>query len=507
MSQQQPDAMRPAALVTAANFILATRETGYRSTAHAVAELVDNSLQAEATHIAIEVLGGHGHALEIRVTDNGAGMDATTLAAALSFGGSTRFGDRSSLGRYGMGLPNGALSRARRLEVFTWQHGRLLMSSLDVDEIISTGDGLVGPISEVGPLDFLPETPHGTLVRLLRCDRVEWRRPSTLAGHLRKELGRIYRRFLVDGLEVRVNGEPIHAIDPLFLHPQSEPTGGRQFGSTLEYQLSGPTGPGAIELRFSELPIERWHSLTNDEKRRLGVSHAPCVSVVRAGREIDAGWYFMGTKRRENYDDWWRCEVSFEPTLDELFGVTNTKQGITPRPDLVETLAVDCEPVARALNGRVRRTFDMLKAAKPIGAAEQQAARTIGTLPPLPRNSRLPEELAAEFLSDETADVDHGGGPYRILVRDLPTTSAFELLVNGGRLTVILNSGHPLYRDLYGPLALSDAEEDQEFAKRIALALLAAARAEVHVSPARARGEIRRFRQAWADVIATFFNA
>ena len=32
-----------------------------------------------------------------------------------------------------------------------------------------------------------------------------------------------------------------------------------------------------------------------------------------ANREIDFGWFFMGNKRRENYDDWWRCEVKFEP--------------------------------------------------------------------------------------------------------------------------------------------------------------------------------------------------
>ncbi len=28
-------------------------------------------------------------------------------------------------------------------------------------------------------------------------------------------------------------------------------------------------------------------------------------------RESDYGWFFMGPKRKENYDDWWRCEVAF----------------------------------------------------------------------------------------------------------------------------------------------------------------------------------------------------
>src|SRR5205814_2635146 len=129
-------------------------------------------------------------------------------------------------------------------------------------------------------------------------------------------------------------------------------------GERLTYLLESSGRPGKIEVRFAELPVDRWHDLSSEEKRRLGVTNAPCVSVMRAGREIDRGWFFMGGKRRENYDDWWRCEVSFEPELDELFGITHSKQGINPDASLAELLGRDLEPVARALNARVRRTFE-----------------------------------------------------------------------------------------------------------------------------------------------------
>ena len=127
-------------LFDAANFLLATRDSGYRSTAYAVAEFVDNSLQAGATSVAIVVIAAQTsrYPIELLVIDNGAGMDERALARALTFGGSSRFGDRSSLGRYGMGLPNGALSCARRVEVFSWRRGRILMSRLDVDELASS---------------------------------------------------------------------------------------------------------------------------------------------------------------------------------------------------------------------------------------------------------------------------------------------------------------------------------------------------------------------------------
>ena len=154
---------------------MATRDTGYKSTALAVAEFVDNSLQAGAGSVTVDVIptGDDEYPIEVLVTDDGTGMDAATLASALTFGGSSRFDDRSSLGRYGMGLPNGALSRARRVEVYTWQDRRVLTTSLDVDEIVTRERRMLPPVEAISRPSFLPHTPHGTAVRLQRCDRLE----------------------------------------------------------------------------------------------------------------------------------------------------------------------------------------------------------------------------------------------------------------------------------------------------------------------------------------------
>src|SRR3954463_10300860 len=83
-------------------FIQATRDSGYKGTDTAISELVDNSIQARATRIAISVTAkadadDEEKAIEVSVVDNGCGMDPTTLRQALRFGGSTRFGDRRGL--------------------------------------------------------------------------------------------------------------------------------------------------------------------------------------------------------------------------------------------------------------------------------------------------------------------------------------------------------------------------------------------------------------------------
>lgn len=495
-------------LVDPAHFLLATRDSGYKTTALAVAELIDNSLQAGARHIEVAVVATSDakFPLEVRVTDDGAGMDPKLLADALKFGGSSRFDDRSSLGRYGMGLPNGALSRARRVEVYSWRAGVLNYCYLDVDELVERRRRSLPPVAAVERPVFVPQTVSGTTVRLLRCDRLEYRRASTLAQRLTEDLGRIYRVFLVDNLDLTINGEPVAAVDPLFLDRAGRTAGARPFGDVLRYRLPAGPGTGEVEVRFTELPVERWHVLSTDDKRRMGITNAPCVSVLRAGREIDRGWFFMGSKRRENYDDWWRCEVRFDPALDELFGITHSKQAITPSRDLLDVLTPDLEPIGRALNSRVRQRFELVKVATPLTAAERQAARAHALLPALPRRSDQLSPEVDELLA-LLADGITDGRPYHLAVSDLPTTAAFEARLHHGRLVVALNSRHPLYRDLYGPLAVSDVQRDQDVATRVALTVLAAARAELLGARRSNRDEVRRFRQAWSDVLATFLNA
>src|SRR6185436_7794970 len=82
----KPDA---ASIVASENFILATRDTGYRSVTAAVAELVDNALQANAKSIQVVVRDERidsGRGITLAVLDDGHGMPANTLQRALQFG-------------------------------------------------------------------------------------------------------------------------------------------------------------------------------------------------------------------------------------------------------------------------------------------------------------------------------------------------------------------------------------------------------------------------------------
>src|SRR5215470_7760664 len=101
-------------IVSLDHFIQATRDSGYKGTATALAELIDNAYEAGATDVDIHIARSSGDQFTIAVNDNGRGMPPTVLQLALQFGGSTRFNSRKGTGRYGMGLPNSSLSSARR---------------------------------------------------------------------------------------------------------------------------------------------------------------------------------------------------------------------------------------------------------------------------------------------------------------------------------------------------------------------------------------------------------
>ena len=198
------------------------RDSGYKNTAYALAELIDNSQQANASLIEVICIEQHETVdgrerlklAKIGVLDNGDGMDAATLQMALQFGNGTRLNDRTGIGRFGIGLPNASISQAARLDVWSWQNGpdNALHTFLDVEEV------------ESGATECVPEPTHnplpdswrwlseelgdsGTLVVWSKLDthRLTWKRARSTLANTERLVGRIYRRFIRDhSLEIRL---------------------------------------------------------------------------------------------------------------------------------------------------------------------------------------------------------------------------------------------------------------------------------------------------------------
>ena len=371
--------------------ITAMRDSGYKNTAYAIAELIDNSIQAGAA--VVEILCIERRELvykrerrrlcRIAVLDDGSGMDVGTLRMALQFGNGTRLNDRTGIGRFGMGLPNASISQAGRVSVWSWQNGpdNSIMTFIDLRRISSGAMREVpAPTYEPVPDEWRVLSDHfgktGTLVVWSELDvaRLTWKSALHTLHNTERIVGRVYRRFIADDtLLIRLvaleegNTEALSDRaaafdDPLYLKPSSvvpapfdrEAMFELVFDDEQDIELDGKTHRVKARYTVATSATVEEAGATDRGQTKYG-KHARGnigVSVMRAGREImlDSGWC-IGYEPRER---WWGAEVEFPAALDEIFGVTNNKQAATHFSELAnlewEQMAEDGEKFIDVVN-------------------------------------------------------------------------------------------------------------------------------------------------------------
>ena len=481
-------------LVRSDTFIRATRDTGYRSTAFAIAELVDNAIQASAENVSI-IVGRSGQddaGISVTVVDDGAGMTAEQMAQALQFGGSSRFNNRSGQGRFGMGLPNASLSQARRVDVYSWRDkASAIHTCLDSDTIAAGEEMGLPPVKPRPlPLQVLASAhSRGTAIVWSKCDRIPYQRPGMLTRHLHRELGRIFRKYIGRQIALTLNGEQVRAVDPIRVRPKPLAEGTVTVLPMLTFPFAVGTSVAEVRVTFSVLPVEKWATLSNDQKRAWGITGTGTVSVLRAGREIALGWYLMGAKRRENYDDWWRCEIAFEPSLDEWFGVSHSKQGIRPTSELIETISPSLEAQARSLNRLVRDQFEKVKERSATAAVVAELSH---------HKMVLGAEGAAASLHSSTREQRIVSPAYAIDIKPSPDAAFLSARRRLSNLVLSLNSNHPFYHKLYAVVA---REGSKPVRQTMDLVLLSLARV-LASADSKDRESWNRLIDSWSDATA-----
>jgi hypothetical protein len=95
------------------------RSVGY-SLSTAIADIVDNSITANATNVRVEFFWDHQNAT-VAILDDGTGMTEDALVKGMRAGSSNPTEERSSqdLGRFGLGLKTASFSQCRRLTVWS----------------------------------------------------------------------------------------------------------------------------------------------------------------------------------------------------------------------------------------------------------------------------------------------------------------------------------------------------------------------------------------------------
>ena len=375
--------------------IRAIRDSRYHNSAYAIAELIDNAVEAEAEQIQLLCQEDHqrvksqfrARLVELAVLDNGTGMDPNTLLDALRFGVGTRHDKPQGIGKYGMGLPTSSMSQCKRVDIWTWQEGvdNAWHSWIDADHI-AQGDHQV-PIPDQAPVPVIWReagrgdifaNQSGTLVVWSKLDKIQWKTGKAVIENTAREIGRIHREF-VSADYIRINAisfltnrpnEHTQSLDvvpndPMYLMtPSSVPDERwanesmfRQWGDTKEYKVIVDGKEITIYVKYS--------IVKQDALKTASASHNPGseprgrharqnigVSVVREEREIILEDAFLreGGSADNPQNRWWGCEVLFFRDCDELFGVDHNKQMVANFTQAAKTLARDDRSVQEVLD-------------------------------------------------------------------------------------------------------------------------------------------------------------
>jgi hypothetical protein len=332
----------------AGRLIESLRHLGYGNY-EALADLVDNAIDAEAQKIRITIQQRNSQPY-ISIADDGTGMSEAVLDQALKLGSLTSRDLNSDLGKFGMGLVTASLSVARNCHVITRTTDGCFASGWDVDEII-TQNAFVKHFARATQeeealfTEQVGKGSSGTVVILTKCDNMSNRNLSSFASNLRHHLGRVHRHFIEAGRKLTVNDENVAAIDPLQL--------GDEVTETVIDELIPVTVTDEGEKR------------TENVRARIVLVPDVPSNELEVGKSMKAqGFYVMRNQRevmnavtldfftKHNDFNRMRGEVFFPGTLDKLVGIEFTKRQVSFEQSLHDQLAAILKPTCRSIKRR-----------------------------------------------------------------------------------------------------------------------------------------------------------
>jgi hypothetical protein len=405
---------------SAARLTDSLRDIGYDFSS-AIADLVDNSITAEATEVNV-VIEFDGEDSRVFISDNGRGMTLNGLTEAMRFGSRRAYGS-GDLGRYGLGLKTASLSQGRCLTVVTrTSTGRRVIQTrqLDLDLVAEFDDWLIIEPDRTAVVDRarnLLEDAPGTVVVWEKLDRVVptknasggWarRRFETLQQKASDHLAMVFHKFLngevgAERLVITVNGQKLSPWDPF---ARSED--GTQELAEQEFEIEHGEAYGKVILRRFVLPGRDQFSSPAEFDRMSGPlkwNRQQGLYTYRAGRLVQwGGW--AGIRSIDEHTKLARASLEFDTDLDEAFNINVAKMRVSLPSQLRQMIERPINEVCgfaddlyrkstKSQGGRDRPSADNIAAGLDVGLALKGAALEVGEISAFKR-------IAAELQRSE----------------------------------------------------------------------------------------------------------
>lgn len=379
---------------------VALRSIGY-SLEVAVADVIDNSIDAKANMIAVRLLTRKDGRLDLAIWDDGTGMNEETLREAMRFGADVS-NDIERLGKFGLGLKLASLSQAKALYVVTGRNGSLFGRAWLEHGIAK---GFTSTIYDEGECrqmvaKVFPDRklkPSGTMVWWSSLYRVGHHgnteeHAQKLMRRLENYLALAFHRFLsgrsrkVDITVDIVDAESGSRGIPIILDPLDpfdyNATGQKGFPAKMVTQ---GTFADRIKIKAHIWPP---NSTAVGYKLPGGTNARQGFYFYRNNRLIQGGGW-NGIREAEPHSSLARLEVDIDPNFDVDVSLDVKKVEIQLPPDLVASIQ----------KAKTSSDVDFKKYLSIADETYRTRTATNAELPLIPSQG-LPSELS-KFLHDE----------------------------------------------------------------------------------------------------------
>ena len=391
----------------AASLLESMRSIGY-TLESALADILDNSLSANAKNIDIEFRPYDDPYLAI--IDDGDGMSPSVLEQAMRHGSTNPLDKRATddMGRYGLGLKTSSLSQCRRMTVISKQDSLVTGLCWDLDVVIARQSWVMLELDEedlvnTPHVEMLVERKHGTLVLWQKLDKLiagEVSVEAALVGkmsHVHDHLSLVFHRFLSKEdknprVSISINGNKLPPVDPFLVNHQAT--------QQLEQESFSIESEKVVVKPFI---IPHYSKLSVKEIEQAGGSD---------GIRNHQGFYIYRNRRLIIWGTWFRLAGK-----DELSKLARVRVDIPNALDHLWTLDIKKSAAhpPEAVRRNLKRTIDRIRAV---------SGRTITF------RGRISEK--SEFTSTWNEVVDRGGVRFDIN-REHPVIKEFQSGLSGKR--------------------------------------------------------------------------
>ncbi len=457
------------------------RDTGYDFNT-AVADIVDNSIAANATEIDIKINMDPQCNVTVYIADNGVGMTLPELKNAMKYG-SDRREDPKSLGKFGLGLKTASTSFCRKLSLVSRGSDKVPRKvQWDLSYVAEAGWKLKSLQPNDDELELLEETTKGatgTLVIWEDNDRLLKKAYSNAAAAsraldkmledpcngLRFHLSAVYQRYLdpafseVQTVTITLNGKKVIPWDPFC-------TGERLTELLADKEIEATKFDGTtalFHLKAYAIPRSKTYSSANAEKTARISTDTMGFYIYRENRLIHYGdWLNMFVK--DPHDSLLRIDFSFTHELDDAFNVDIKKSRVRLNDQIFQYIKDTFIPAPkRAANEKYRTGVDKAIAAK-SQSAHLASNRNIDQKAPGIEESRVTvtnpdsgEVIVANNQGEFRHIITVRGAENPDECRVVPAESLqggglWEPAIIDGKHAVRINKSHPYYQKIYYPV-------------------------------------------------------